>query len=77
MTTTAHDEVQLGAQGRLVIPAKLRRALGTQLNFIVSCCGHGRVPSATFGQSVAHILRACHAPCPCPLSLLLSADTRA
>jgi len=28
MTTTAHDEVQLGAQGRLVIPAKLRKALG-------------------------------------------------
>ncbi len=28
MTTSAHDEVQLGAQGRLVIPAKLRKALG-------------------------------------------------
>ncbi len=28
MTRTAHDEVQLGAQGRLVIPAKLRKALG-------------------------------------------------
>ena len=28
MTRTAHDEVQLGAQGRVVIPAKLRKALG-------------------------------------------------
>jgi len=28
MATTARDEVQLGAQGRLVIPAKLRKALG-------------------------------------------------
>ncbi len=28
MATTTHDEVRLGAQGRLVIPAKLRKALG-------------------------------------------------